>query len=150
MHLHGTITPGPLSAACAATVNPGRECDVTRIFGNTDADTVTFDQTFLGGRTIAFGSKAPSCTGHTTGDCANVDAPKAGNPNWDNEDFFVVNGLQTTFDPTQPESIGGDVRAAHSLTLDGQGGTDTYVINTTGSQSCLGANQISGAFATTT
>ena len=150
MHLHGTITPGPLtgtpSTGCAAEINPGRDCNVTRIFGNTDADTITFDQTFLGGRTVAFGSNAPSCAAHDA-TCLGVDAPRPPSPTWDSEDFFVVNGLQTTFDPTQAGDVfGGDVRTAHSLTLDGQGGTDTYVINTTGSQACLDPNQIAGQY----
>ena len=65
MHLHGTITPGPLSAGAARDeINPGRDCNVTRIFGNTDTDTIDFDQTFLGGRTRVYGSVAPTCTLH--------------------------------------------------------------------------------------
>ncbi|HEV8460189.1 MAG TPA: Calx-beta domain-containing protein [Gaiellaceae bacterium] len=145
MHLHGTITPGPLAGACVNEINPGRDCNVTRIFGNTDTDTITFDQTFLGGRTRVFGSNAPTCTAHTAAACAGV------YPGPDSEDFITVNQLQTMFDPTSTADAAanpttGDVRAAHTLTLDGQAGTDTYVVNTTGSQSCLGANSIAGAF----
>ena len=105
----------------------------TRIFGNTDADTITFDQTFLGGRTRVYGSNAPTCTSHNAASCAGVYAPAG-----DSEDFFTVNGLQTMFDPSSATDAAnpstGDVRAGHTLTLDGQDGTDTYVVNTTGSQ----------------
>ena len=146
MHLHGTITPGPLTATapdCLDEIDPGRDCNVTRIFGNTDTDTINFDQTFLGGRTIAFGSSAPTCTAHAA-------ACMTPGMNADSEDFFNVNRLQTMFDATLDTHTGnplgnGDNPAGHTLTLDGQVGTDTYVINTTGSQACLGANQISGA-----
>ena len=63
MHLHGTITPGTLTGGCAAEIDPGRDCNITRLFGNTDADTFNFDQTFLGGRTFAYGSNTPTpCT----------------------------------------------------------------------------------------
>ena len=55
-------------------------------------------------------------------------------PAGDSEDFFFVNQLQTM-----------NVNGGHTLTLDGQDGTDTYVVNTTGSQPCLGADQITGA-----
>ena len=55
-------------------------------------------------------------------------------PTGDSEDFFFVNQLQTM-----------NVAAGHTLTLDGQDGTDTYVVNTTGSQACLGNDQIAGA-----
>ena len=144
MHLHGTITPGPLAGGCVNEINPGRDCNVTRIFGNTDADTITFDQTYLGGRTRVDGSVAPTCTAHTASACVGVYPPA------DGQDFITVNGLQTMFDPSSAADATanpttGDVRSAHTLTLDGQAGTDTYVINTTGSQACLGANQISGS-----
>ena len=110
MHLHGTITPGPLSAGCRDEINPGRDCSVTRIFGNTDTDTIVFDQTKLGGRTRVYGSRAMTCTAHDA-TCTNVWAPAG-----DSEDFVVVNQLQTM-----------NVAAGHTLTLDGQAGTDTYV-----------------------
>src|SRR5207249_2769540 len=83
LHLHGTITPGTLDAACASELEPGRDCNVTRIFGNVDADTVAFDQTYLGGRTRAFGSVAPTCTAHTAAACTDAWAPAAA----DGEDF---------------------------------------------------------------
>ena len=144
MHLHGTITPGKLSTTCAAEIGPARDCNVTRIFGNTDTDTINFDQTFLGGRTRVFGSDAATASGSTAPSCVLLD------PKCDSEDFFNVNQLQTMFDPAANSDptkaiVNGDVVAGHTLTLDGQAGTDTYVINTTGSQPCLGANQIAGS-----
>ena len=96
---------------------------LTRIFGFTDTDTFNLDQTYLGGETKVYGSNTPSpCAG---GVCT---APVG-----DSEDFFFVNQLQTM-----------NVGAGHQLTLDGQSGTDTYVINTTGSQPCF-AGDTTGA-----
>ncbi|MFZ1879461.1 MAG: hypothetical protein WAU41_04785, partial [Gaiellaceae bacterium] len=141
MHLHGTITPGPLTASapdCIDEINPERDCNVTRIFGNVDTDTIVFDQTQLGGRTLVYGAVAPTCTLHSalaapTG-CLNVWTA----PNSDSEDNLIVNQLQTM-----------NVAAGHTLALDGQSNTDTYVINTTGSQPCFqGAVQVGGAGAT--
>ena len=65
MHLHGTITPGPLTTSspdCLDAIAGGapRSCNITRIFGNTDTDTITFDQTYLGGRTRTYGSRTPT------------------------------------------------------------------------------------------
>ena len=141
MHLHGTITPGKLTTRCANEIDPGRDCNVTRIFGNTDTDTFNFDQTFLGGRTRVFGSRTSTC---------DINGTACVTPSGDSEDFFNVNQLQTMFDPAANSDptkaiVNGDVVAGHTLTLDGQAGTDTYVINTTGSQPCLGANQIAGS-----
>ncbi|MFN2609691.1 MAG: hypothetical protein ABR507_02275, partial [Actinomycetota bacterium] len=113
MHLNGTITPGVLSPACIAEINPGRDCNITRVFGNVDTDTINFDQTYLGGRTRVYGSNTPTPTGATA-------------PLGDSEDFFFVNQIQTM-----------NVNAGHTLTLDGQAATDSYVINTTGSQPCF-------------
>jgi len=98
MHLAGEITAGPNSLY------------LTRIFGNADADTINFDQTYLGGLTRAFGSNTPTPAG-------------AFAPLGDDEDLFNVNQLQTM------NVAGGD-----TLTLDGQSATDFYVIKTTGSQ----------------
>src|SRR5260370_11935731 len=123
MHLAGVITPGTLSGSCASEINPGLDCNITRIFGNEDGDTFTFDQTYLGGRTFVYGSNTPTCTAHTAVACAGMYAPLG-----DGEDFFFVNQLPTM-----------NVAAGHTLTLDGQSGTNTYVINTTGSQPCLHA-----------
>ncbi|HEY3921306.1 MAG TPA: carbohydrate-binding protein, partial [Gaiellaceae bacterium] len=120
MNLHGTITPGTLTTTggpnndgCASEIDPGRDCNITRIFGNADTDTFNFDQTFLGGRTFTYGSNLPTLKSSTA-------------PLGDSNDFFVVNELQSM-----------NVDAGYSLNLDGQAGTDTYTINTTGSQPCL-------------
>ncbi|MBD2412394.1 hypothetical protein FACHB389_10860 [Nostoc calcicola FACHB-389] len=96
MDLRGTIQSG-------ADVT-----DKTQIFGNADADTFVFNQTFLKGQTNVFGSASV-----TTG--AN-----------DGEDQFIVNQLQS-----MTTSRGGK---RDTLNLDGQADTDTYTINTTGSQ----------------
>src|SRR5262249_24716697 len=71
-------------------------------------------------------------------------------PNADHEDFFNVNQLQRMFDAALNSNPGaplpnGDNPAGHTLTLDGQAGTDTYVVNTTGSQGGLDQKQIPGA-----
>src|SRR5439155_25627323 len=126
LHFHRSITPGATSATpgtygvlspgCQTEKNPGRDCDVTRIFGNNDSDTFNFDQTFLGGRTRVYGSNKPTTLGSYA-------------PLGDKEDFFFVNQLHTM-----------NVAGAHTLTLDGQAATDTYVINTTGSQPCFGGD----------
>ena len=95
MHLHGTITPGHADAGLPRRVNPGRDCNVTRIFGNTDTDTINFDQTFLGGRTRVYGSRAMTCTAHAS----RLHAPiptigGLGRAGGDAEDFFFVNQLR--------------------------------------------------------
>ena len=91
--LVGTLTPGA-----------GK---VTSIFGNTDVDHITLDQTTLGGYTRIYGSKTATPTGQTA-------------PAGDGEDVFTVNKLQSM-------TVG-------TLTLDGQAGSDHYIINTSGSQ----------------
>jgi hypothetical protein len=76
----------------------------TRIFGNGDADHITFDQTHLGGFTRVYGSNA---------------VPVAGaSPSGDGEDEFIVRRLQTM-------TVG-------TLTLDGQGESDHYIVETNG------------------
>ena len=62
-------------------------------------------------QTIGFWSPIPSTTVAPAGD---------------GEDFFSVDQLQTM-----------NVAAGYTLTLDGQAGTDTYTVNTTGSQGCV-------------
>jgi hypothetical protein len=79
---------------------------VVRVFGHTDADSITFDRTQLGGRTRAFGGQ-------------NLDALDGP----DGEDTFTVIQLQSM-----------DTGAGHTLTLDGQAQSDTYTIHTTGSR----------------
>ena len=115
---------------------------MTRIFGNVDTDTINLDQTFLGGRTHVYGSNAMTCTAHSEAGCTlpipTIGRPKTA-PAGDSEDFLFVNQLQTM-----------NVNGGHTLTLDGQDGTDTYVVNTTGSQGCLGATRSPAPPATTT
>ena len=71
-------------------------------------DSITFDQTTLGGVTRAYGSSSSTAPSDATVD--------------DGEDQFSVNQLQTM-----------DVASLHTLSLDGQADTDNYFINTTGS-----------------
>jgi Ca2+-binding RTX toxin-like protein len=77
----------------------------TLIFGHTDVDDFTFDGTFLGADTTVYGS----------------DDLSAAEP--DGEDRFFVDELQTI-----------DVAAGHTLTLDGQAKSDSYKVQTTGSE----------------
>jgi len=111
---------------------------LTEIFGATDEDVIDFGDEggaggttgqgttgyiFLGAKTRAYGSQERPIfdgltqTFNTTGD--------------DGEDLFHVFYLQDTLTRTSPETI--DVVAEHTLTLDGQGDTDTYEIYTLGS-----------------
>ena len=108
MHFAGEITPGVLGA---------RLTWIARIFGNADNDAFYFDQTDLDGKTRVYGSNRPTdCVGVPPGPCG-ADAPAG-----DGQDYFEVNQLETM-----------DVAAGHTLTLDGQSDTDTYVVNTAGS-----------------
>src|SRR4029453_11275049 len=77
----------------------------TLIFGHTDVDDFTFGGTYLGPNTTAYGS----------------DDLSAAEP--DGEDRFFVDELQTM-----------DVAGGHTLTLDGQAKSDTYTVQTTGSE----------------
>ncbi|MFL5864389.1 MAG: hypothetical protein ACJ780_27065, partial [Solirubrobacteraceae bacterium] len=95
MVLRGEITPG-LGG-------------LTRVFGNGSADSITFDQTLLGGNTRAYGNALPT-------------APTQFAPGGDGEDTFTVYKLQS-------------MTTGQALTLDGQDGTDHYVIWTHGSPS---------------
>ncbi|UZJ27066.1 hypothetical protein RHODO2019_19090 (plasmid) [Rhodococcus antarcticus] len=87
------------------TVTPGAG-GLTRVFGNAGNDLIVFDQTVLGGNTRAFGSAVPSA--------ANSYAPAG-----DGEDTFVVYKLTSMPDHTV-------------LALDGQDGSDHYVVWTHG------------------
>src|SRR5262249_34431190 len=71
---------------------------------------------YSGGKARAYGSNTASP--------ANAFAPTG-----DGEDFFIVNMLQSMV--VNQETIAG-VESADTLTLDGQAGTDTYVVNPTG------------------
>jgi hypothetical protein len=118
MTLHGTITPGTLTAACASAINPAvRTCWMTRIFGNGDADTFDFEQTYLGGKTRLYGSSTP--TPYATPIPATAPLCAAGRTC---DDLFLVKQLQTMA-----------VASGHTLTLDGQEANDTYNIFTSGS-----------------
>jgi Ca2+-binding RTX toxin-like protein len=88
------------------TVTPGAG-QVTSIYGRVDVDRITFDQTTLGGYTRVYGSNVKTTAGGTA-------------PLGDGEDIFTVNRLQTM-------TVG-------TLTLDGQAGSDHYLVNTSGSQ----------------
>ena len=136
MHLQGVIAHGPTASGY-----------LTRIFGNDDSDQIYFDQTFLGGtnpllpsgsnqaipqggvlgsaysggKTRVYGSDTPTATG-------------AFAPVGDGEDFFLVNLLQSmAYVQTAPADASSD-----TLTIDGQSGTDTVVVNAAGS---LGAQR---------
>ena len=93
--LRGEITPGTNG--------------LTRVFGNGSADSITFDQTLLGGNTRAYGSALPT-------------TPTQFAPSGDGEDTLTVYKLQS-------------MATGQALTLDGQDGTDHYVIWTHGTQS---------------
>ena len=82
---------------------------IIRVFGHTDVDTIEFEQTNLDGKTKAYGSQNTSATDGADG-----------------EDRMVVDRLLTM-----------DVASGHTLTLDGQAGSDNYWVYTTGSQSSL-------------
>ena len=98
MVLRGTITPGAGF--------------VTRIFGQTDVDTIQFgDASGVGGRDHARLARLHPAR--------RPDARLRGR----GEDVMTAFYLQTM-----------NVAAGHTLTLDGQGGSDRYAIYTTGSQ----------------
>src|SRR5206468_724530 len=72
MDLRGSFTPG------------GGATDRTAFFGSEDNDTFTFNQTFLGGQTFAYGSNTPTPAGGT--------APANDGANADGVDTLTVNG----------------------------------------------------------
>ena len=82
------------------------------------------------------GSMAPTCTWHTR---ATARTSCMAGPAGTARTSSASTSCRRRSTRRTPEVVGGgDVVAAHTLTLDGQAGTDTYVINTTGSQPCLG------------
>ena len=89
----------------------------TVIFGHNDVDRIVFNETLLGGMTRAYGSHLLPVL---QGDGSNLSIGP------DAEDFMTVNKLKTM-----------GVAQGHTLTLDGQSDTDTYVVQTTGSQGAL-------------
>src|SRR5439155_23281709 len=122
MSLRGEITPGTLTVPCPDainTVSTARSCNYTRIFGNRDADTFDFEQTYLGGRTRVYGSNTPTPFVAPPGYSAVAPLCPAGRTC---DDFFYVKQLQTM-----------NVAAGHTLTLDGQEANDSYNILTSGS-----------------
>ncbi len=89
-------------------VRPGTD-GLTRVFGALQDDLIVFDQTLLGGQTRAFGSATPPPL-------------RAYSPAADGSDTLVVYLI-----PTMPVE-------GTTLTLDGQGGADDYVVWAHGSQ----------------
>ena len=127
----------PIGSAVAYT--DGSPGDVmTRIFGNDDVDTIQFGDPngsaggttpnsdgyiFLGSKTRAYGSQNLPVFNGDTGKYESLGD--------DGEDRFFVYYLQDTTTQTGPNMI---TIAEHTLTLDGQAGTDTYEVHTLGSQ----------------
>ena len=109
MNLRGSITPG------------SGETDRTAFFGNSDDDTFTFNRTALGGETFAYGSTAPTPAGTA--------------PMNDGQDTFTVNQLGTMSASRPYTGAAGTINRRDTLDLDGQAGTDVYLVNTTGSES---------------
>ncbi len=113
------------------SVTPGSGGGLTRVFGNSEADTIIFDQTYLGGQTRAYGSATPTAagafasTGDGNGTCTQVTPPNNGSGC---DDTFIVNHLPSMV------TLGTDAAAADTLTLDGQSGNNVYDIYTAGSQ----------------
>ena len=89
-------------------VTPGTD-GLTRVFGAQQDDLIVFDRTLLGGQTRAFGSATPPPL-------------RAYSPAADGSDTLVVYLI-----PTMPVE-------GTTLTLDGQGGADDYVVWAHGSQ----------------
>jgi Bacterial Ig-like domain/RTX calcium-binding nonapeptide repeat (4 copies) len=158
MTLNGTITPG---GGCATEIDPGRDCNITQLFGNTDSDTFDFEQTYLGGRTFAYGSNTPTPYSPSPQWVSSTAYSAGSIVTWNGQTYIALQG-STGQDPTQtvgywspipsttyaPPGDGEDffnidqlqtmnVAAGYTLTLDGQAGTDTYTVNTTGSQGCV-------------
>ena len=119
MTLRGEITPGLLTS---------RLSYITRIFGNFDDDQFWFLSTTLGGKTRTYGSNTPTnCPAAGPPGPCGVDAPYAN----DGLDLFVVDRLPSM-----------NVDAGHTLTLDGQADTDTYIVNTNGSNVAVEHNYV--------
>ena len=105
--LRGII--GKLGAPTDLTQSTGSAKDFTEIFGHTDGDTFTFNQTYLTANTTVFGSQRDNASLSDDG-----------------EDQFIINQLRSMH--VDRNGLGD------TLTLDGQADTDYYQINTTGSQ----------------
>jgi hypothetical protein len=105
--LRGIVTPGTGG--------------LTRVFGNAEADTIIFDETFLGGETRAYGDSVATALNALA-------APCGGGTQCN--DTFIVNRLMTMI----PVGALIDGSLGSSLTLDGQSGSNVYTIYTSGSQ----------------
>ncbi|HKJ56179.1 MAG TPA: hypothetical protein VJ978_09355, partial [Nitriliruptoraceae bacterium] len=108
MLLRGEITAGLIDDNPSTPAVDEDVFGIAQVFGNADVDTILLDQTWLGSYTEVFGSAFVELQAE------------------DGEDFLVVHKLQTM-----------DVGALHTLNLDGQAGSDTYTIFTTGSRGAL-------------
>ena len=89
--------------------------DETIVFGHVDVDRFVFDATLLGAEVHVYGSQNRSALDQTP--CTGAGLQTACG---DGEDAFLVDELRTPDDP-----------ALHTLTLDGQQGTDHYAVQTT-------------------
>ncbi len=130
----GLSDPGPgdgTAIVLRGSVTPGSGGGLTRVFGNGEADTIIFDQTYLGGQTRAYGSATPTAphtfalSGDGAGTCTQASPPNNGSGC---DDTFIVNHLPSMV------ALGTDAAAADTLTLDGQSGNNVYDIYTAGSQ----------------
>ena len=115
MLLRGTI--GKTGAPADASQVNVNDKAFTQIFGNNDVDTFLFFETDLDANTSAYGSAEPTVTGTLPTDAS------------DGEDRFVVTRLGSMH--VNAAGIGD------TLTLDGQAGTDSYLVQTTGSQGAV-------------
>jgi len=120
-----STTPGiGTTIILRGTIIPGAGGGLTRVFGNVNADTIIFDQTYLGGQTRAYGSDLPTLPGQfaPAGDGTGAACTTGC------DDTFIVNRLQSMI------ALGQDVATGYTLTLDGQSGANTYNVYTSGSQ----------------
>ncbi|OWK21144.1 hypothetical protein AJ88_20810 [Mesorhizobium amorphae CCBAU 01583] len=132
---NATVAPGnktigaPVgSATPTLTADPVTGPTVlTRIFGNTDVDTIHFGDTSGAGGTNTQGSAGYIFLGSKTRAYGSQDLDVN---NVDGEDRFRVYYLQDTATQTSPNM---QTAAEHTLTLDGVSGTDVYEIYTLGS-----------------
>ena len=108
------------------SITPGTE-GLTRVFGNEYADTIIFDQTYLGGNTRAYGSATPTAPGGYAPEGDGSGKPCSTTASTC-DDTFIVNRLQSMV------PLAGDVALGSTLTLDGQSGSNTYDVYTSGSQ----------------
>jgi hypothetical protein len=128
----GCINPGALSCE----IYTGTPIHTITIWGNDDVDQFQFgDVTGLptvGNPKTTLGDPGYVYLGAKTRVYGDDDLMTT-NP--DGQDQFLVYYLQSMFVATAPaNATGANLTAGHSLTLDGQAGTDTYHIWTTGSK----------------